>query len=262
MNINPISFQGTFRSYYTTTEDDGFAYRKAQQFTRYAGGTVRPVPVRPDSKGYYPTLHGRPVYLIGVANCPSQISEDMFQGFCKTYNVKYVQDGDESLLDTEGIRRRTKKGDAARNIAFLADLDVAKFEEAIEKQKHSNLEAIEEEYSETETRNKTDDFILSGLDIPAPTLFITPRHTDDYNEVVEDIKSKGMDGIDKDALDISFQQLTDNPDQCLYCAMKKFGLTKFPVCVMEDTYKIGEAAGFLSPYTKPSRPRKDQITTY
>lgn len=87
--------------------------------------------------------------------------------------------------------------------------------------------------------------LKTGDKIDATTLVLFPR-----GETTEDtvyyIKNFGADRLNDDQLSIMFLQKTDDPDQCMFFAMKDMGMDKIPMYVDKDSYKLGNALGLFN----------------
>ena len=62
---------------------------------------------------------------------------------------------------------------------------------------------------------------------------------------IEYVEKFGADSLNDDSLFVDFVQMTNEPDHCMYFAMKNIGMKKIPVCVDERTRELGEKMGLF-----------------
>ena len=122
----------------------------------------------------------------------------------------------------------------------MVTLKADKLEELLKSQ-DSNYDHCKYTY-ENYFKDDTMDMLKSGEKIPAMKIAITENMADD---VLDYIDKFGADKLNKDSLIIDFLQTVDEPNHCLYFAMKELGMNEMPVCVGYRTYDIGRKLGLF-----------------
>ena len=85
--------------------------------------------------------------------------------------------------------------------------------------------------------------LRSGDEIPATTLTIhDPSGNEDLRRYVNRF---GADRLNNEQIFIDFNQKTDDPDHCVYFALRDMGIDKIPVYVDSQSYEAGSILGLF-----------------
>lgn len=165
--------------------------------------------------------------------------EDSFiEGYCARNGIKYTKFTNEQLLKPENIMFRLKK---PQNDYYRAMMNVEKFEELLKNQ-YSNIEHCESDYNKY-FKEKVNFMLKSGDEIPATTFAI--GSTQSVEDTIKYIDKYGAEKINENSLLLDFSQQTDEPDHCVYFALKNLGMKEIPINVSRETLSIGSALGIL-----------------
>lgn len=168
-------------------------------------------------------------------------SEDKgIETFCKNKGINFHKYETNKLMQPNDIESRTA---AAPQGFRTAVINPEKLEELLKSQQNNNIAHCKSDYKKY-FQDKLDFMLKSGDELPATTLYLTPINTKE--DMLEYINKWGSDNLNDDSLFIDFSQRTDDPDHCMYFAMKDAGMTSIPVYVNKDSYDIGKALGLLT----------------
>lgn len=170
----------------------------------------------------------------------SPFSQDKgIETFCANMGINFHKYETGKIMNPENIEARVE--DAPQGFR-TAKINPQKLEELLMSQKNNNLAHCKSDYNKY-FQDKLDFMLKSGNEIPATTLYITPWSTKE--EALDYIKNWGSSNLNDDSISVDFNQRTDDPDHCMYFAMKNAGMTSIPVYVNNDTYELGKALGIL-----------------
>ena len=165
--------------------------------------------------------------------------DSLVEAYLANRGIKFSKLDTKELYSKSGIKSRIE--DAPKGMR-LVTVDTKKLEKLISNQ-DNNIKYCEENYNDY-YKGSVDLMIKSGDKLPATTLYITPTG-ESTEDTVSYIKKFGADRLNEDQLSFMFVKRTDDPDHCLYYALKNLGMDKVPVYVDKDTHSIGSALGIF-----------------
>lgn len=234
--ISPVSFGSTYKVYASTNNiREQLNYSKMTNFCDEKGfqyeSDIRPITT--------PSMYQTPqqIYTL-TTEVPDESNKDV-EAFCTAKGIKFHKFENKDILKPESIYSRIQLPPIGYK-KVLVDAD--KLSEFLQTQTDNNFEHCEKDYQKF--FKKRTDFMLKSADrIPAPTLYILP--TMGHKNALEYIRTYGSDKLNENSVITDLSQRTEDPDHCLYFAMKDLGMKQIPVYVNRDTYEIGKALGLL-----------------
>lgn len=175
----------------------------------------------------------------GVLVAPNE-RDKAIESYCQQRGIKYTKFENKDYKNFEDIRKRIappKKG-------FIeVDIDSEKLQKLIS-QSNSNFEHCENTYN-SYYKNEADKIIQSNAEIPASTLYLTSLIGSDNNDLIEYANTFGAQNVSSEHVRLDLTQKTDDPDHCMYFAMKELGMKKIPVYVNQESLALCEKLGLL-----------------
>lgn len=160
------------------------------------------------------------------------------ENFCANNGISYKKYDTKDLLNPKTITSRIA---CAPEEYKKVNVDVKKLEE-LAKNQSSNLEHCRSDYDKYYS-DSVDTMLRSGDDIPATTLrILDPSGNNDLRRYVDTF---GVEHLNDEQIFIDFSQKTDNPDHCVYFALKDMGIDKIPVYVDSQTLEAGHILGLF-----------------
>ena len=158
--------------------------------------------------------------------------------FCANNGISYKKYDTQDLLNPKSITSRiayAPKGYRKVNI------DVEKLEE-LAKNQNSNLDHCRSDYDKYYF-DSVDTMLRNGDKIPTTTLTIqNPSGNEDLRRYVDRF---GANRLNDEQIFIDFNQKTDDPDHCVYFALRNVGIDKIPVYVDSQSYEAGSILGLF-----------------
>lgn len=180
-------------------------------------------------------------YVVDTTFVAPNSLDDSIEMFCANKGIKYTKFSPS--MTPEGIAYRI---DAPTGWMQKSRVNVAGLEKLLQRQS-SNIDCCEEDYNDY-FKKDVDIMLKKGDKLPATTFVIRNQSGAGTTEdAVNYIKRFGADRLNDNQLFIGFDQRTDDPDHCVFFALRDLGMQDIPVYVDADTQKIGVALGILKP---------------
>ena len=159
---------------------------------------------------------------------------------CANRGIQFNKITNDELMNKEAIISRVQK--APENMVKTT-IDTEKFEKLVSRHSESNIRYCEKEYGRY-FEDKTDFMLKKGSKFPTTTLFITSSMS---NEAAKDYADAyGADNFNPNSLQFNFTQRTNDPDHCIYFALKDAGIKNVPVYMTQESYELAETLGILA----------------
>lgn len=228
--IRPVSFGSTYK-----TEIHNYTNNLTNEFSGHM--KIKDMAKKND---FYFTFANNS-YEDGITSttiAPDKFDKDIESVFLSK-GIKFKKLETAELLKPASIISRTVKPGSKNENMFMVTLNSDKLENLLENQKLGNICHCQNMYNQY-FKEDAMNLLKSGNPIPAVTFYITPLMADSVSEYVSKF---GADKLNKDSLILNFVQNSDDPNHCLYFAMKDLAMKNIPVYVNEQTYEIGAALG-------------------
>ena len=160
------------------------------------------------------------------------------ENFCANNGIKNKKHSTISLLRPNSIKSRIASAPEGYK---KVNVDVKKLEE-LAKNQASNFEHCRGDYKKYYS-DKVVTMLRSGDEIPATTLTI--RNHSGNDNLKRYVNYFGVKNLNDKQIVLGFKQKTDDPDHCLYFALKDIGLKKIPVYVDDESYFAGRVLGLF-----------------
>lgn len=232
--ISSISFKGTYK----VNNENMDAFYK---FQKYAGSK--------EFEDGVSTKFRDKINKRGINGCYDYFAEQTLivpdsmdnevETFCANNGIKYTKYETKDLLNPQTIDERIEYPPVGYR---KVEVDTEKLEKLIQNQQN-NIDHCQSDYNKY-YKDKVENMLRDGSSFPATTLTIYPRFgsIDDLKHYVDNY---GPDRLNENQVIIDFNQETDNPDHCVYFALRDMGLNKVPVYVDDATYEAGSALGLF-----------------
>ena len=170
---------------------------------------------------------------------PDSLDKDV-EAFCANRGIQFKKINTKEAIQPEAILDRIKN--APKSMRKVT-IDAERLFE-IAKNQNQNLAHCEKDYYNY-YYDKVDFMLKTGDEIPATTLWISPSGSK-VDDTLDYINTWGADNLNKEQIFVEFNQVEeDDPDHCIFFALKNMGIKEVPVYVNEDTYKLASALGIL-----------------
>ncbi len=177
-------------------------------------------------------------FLTSSFNVPNRLDCEI-ENYCNMMGINYKKYNSEELLKEKSILSRVKP---APHEKYLVRINSKKLDELIKYHKDNNYKQCYHDYINYYLDDV--DQILSSQDkFSASSLYL--NSAEGVEETLKYIDKYGKDSLNLNSLFINFNQETDEPDHCMYFAMKEAGMKQIPVYVDIDTYRLGDALGLF-----------------
>lgn len=231
--ISPVSFSGTFKVSNKVQKSFDFFMDYALLQENKEGVQVK---LHDSMNSKSPYNYKAQLSLI----VPDSMDADV-EMYCLSRGIKFKKYETADLLNIEKIQSRVLDAPEGFKKVYV---DTEKLEELAENQE-SNLEHCRNDYNKYYKQNA--EFMLrDGGKISVPELKITPLYNSGTDGLVRYIETYGIENLNKGQIMLSLHRSTDEPDYCLYFALKDLGMKKIPVYADDETYKAGSALGLFS----------------
>jgi len=231
--ISPVSFLGTYKVNNQNPE-------KFSKFQKYAldkeleDGVKTSLKDEIIPKGDFLNFDYRAEQTLIV---PDYMDYDV-ETFCANNGIKYKKYDTKDILNPNSVMSRIAEAPQGYK---TVKINAKKLEELAEKQ-NSNLDYCKYDYEEY-YMDKIDTMLRNCKKIPATTLVINNLSG---NEDLKDyINNYGIEYLHNGQLLTCFNQKTDNPDHCIYFALKDMGVEDIPVYVDKESYEAGRLLGLF-----------------
>ncbi len=131
----------------------------------------------------------------------------------------------------------------SKNLQTVCNLRTEPFNtEELAKNQSSNLDHCRSDYDKYYS-DSVDTMLRNGDDIPATTLII--QDPSGNNALRRYVDTFGVEHLNNEQIFVNFNQKTDNPDHCVYFALKDMGINKIPVYADSQTLEAGHILGLF-----------------
>ena len=240
--ISPIAFHGTYKVYNRQYEGIG-DYFELMRRCEDSGIKTKMDFINYSKEGSIPVVDGQEVISTVTIVAPDAYDKHI-EAFCKISGIKFKRLNQDELLDHKNIIERTIKEPKDNPTTKIVLVNAKKLEELNRKQTIGNYDQVRKDYKKY-FKSETDFNLKSGDEIVAPTLFLNPNMAGGFKGAMEFIDRFGAENLNENSLFVDFVQMTDEPDHCMYFAMKDIGMKKIPVCVDKKTYELGSKIGLF-----------------
>lgn len=160
--------------------------------------------------------------------------DSYIETLCANRGIDYKKITNDELMDKDMLLSRVQK---APEKMIKAKINAKKFEKITSKHPESNIKYCEKEYDRY-FEDSTNFMLKKGSKFPATTLYISsPMEKED---ILFYAKVNGPENFNKDSLQFNFAQRTNDPDHCVYFALKEAGIKNIPVYMSQDTYDLAK----------------------
>ena len=168
---------------------------------------------------------------------PDDMDYDV-ESFCAVNGISYQKYNTSDLLNTESIISRISNAPQGYK---KVNVNVEKLEE-LAKNQDNNFSHCKYDYNKFYS-DTIDTMLRSGDEIPASTLIIhNPSNNEDLKKYVDNF---GAENLNDGQIMTYFTQSTDDPDHCIYFALKDKGINEIPVYVDKQSYEAGNILGLF-----------------
>ena len=161
------------------------------------------------------------------------------ENYCLLKGINYKKYNSEELLKEKSILSRVKP---APHEKYLVRINAKKLDELIKDNKDNNYKHCYQDYIDY-YHDDVQQILSSPNSFSASSLYL--NSAEGVEKTLEYIDKFGKDSLNLNSLFINFNQETDEPDHCMYFAMKEAGMKQIPVYVDIDTYRLGDALGLF-----------------
>lgn len=163
---------------------------------------------------------------------PDRMDTDV-ETFCANKGISYKKLSTKDLLNPDLIAGRIKNPPEGYK---RVDVDSEKLKKLIKNQAN-NLDHCKKDYNKY-YKDATDTMLKKGDAITASTFRI--YSTSGNEDLKRFVERYGAKNLNDNQIIVDFNQKTDEPDHCMYFALKDLGMKKIPVYVDERTYEAGK----------------------
>ncbi len=174
--------------------------------------------------------------IISTVIAPDKKDADL-ESFMASKGIQYKKYEEADILKPEAVIKRVKNAPKGFRTAII---DSEKLDKILTSQEDNNFRKTREIYQK-QNKKETQLLLKSMDEIPASTLYITTWNRPD--ETVEYIRNNGSP--EKNSIVFNFEKLTDDPDNCIYFAMKGIGMKDIPVYLDDASYLVAYALGII-----------------
>ncbi|MBQ7287214.1 MAG: hypothetical protein IJW73_05575 [Candidatus Gastranaerophilales bacterium] len=165
--------------------------------------------------------------------------DEKVEGFLSSRGIQFVKTPYADIVGEDTIIERCVAPEYTPD-SKLALLDVETFEKFLNKHPNGNADYCEEIYHKHFAK-QTEAMVKSGNEITVPALHINSAYLGVENMALQ----FGEDAVPDGTLSFYFNQTTNEPNHCLYYAMKNCGMTRIPVSVDERSFELGKSLGLF-----------------
>lgn len=230
--MNPISFRSTYAV-------KNIPLEKFSKFQRLAQATqdIYPNETRflmesklEDPKKALFSMKG----MLIAPNC----ADNEIEAYCKHNGINYTKHDTKDLLNPSSIKSRIAPPKKGMHLVYV---DSEKLE-TLSYRQNSNLDHCKNVYDDY-YKYHTEMMLRKDDNIPVSTLYIIPNGSDE--DFIKYVDCWGPDLLNSNQIYIGLAQSDDEPDHCMYFAMKELGMKKIPVYVNQATRTLCEKLGLL-----------------
>ena len=232
--VSSVSFTGVYK----VNNQDKNAFSKFQEYAlnkELKDGVTTSLKDKIIKKGGFGNFEYKAEQTLIV---PDYMDVDV-ETFCANNGIIYSKYDTKDLLRPDYITSRIA---CPKEGYRVVKVDVKKLEK-LAKHEDSNLEHCKNDYynyyfDNVETMFKSND------EIPATTLWI--KNPSGNKNLWRYANIVGANRLDDEKVMVDFIQKTDNPDHCVYFALRAMGLDKIPVYVDNESYEAGRILGLFN----------------
>lgn len=230
--MNPISFRSTYVVTNRNTAEKFSEFQRLAQEEESSHG----------AKHFLYTKcidPNEPLFSAKLTLVAPDSRDNEIEKHCALYGISYSKYKTKDLMQPEAIRQRIAPAEKGFQ---KVEINVDKLEKLLQKFDY-NFEHCENEYNEY-YKDDTKMMLRKASDVPASTLWIIPMHSG-IEDLIKYIESHGAENLNDGQIGILLTQKTDDPDHCMYFAMKELGMKKIPVYVNQESLALCEKLGLL-----------------
>lgn len=165
--------------------------------------------------------------------------DNKIEAYCAARGISYSKYETKDLMQSEAIRQRIAPAEEGYQ---KVEINVDKLEKLLQKFDF-NFKHCESEYNRY-YKDATEMMLRKASDVPVSTLWIIPMNSG-IEGLIKYIESYGAENLNDGQISIQLSQKTDDPDQCIYFALKEMGMKKIPVYIPNEFYEVYEKLGLL-----------------
>ncbi len=166
--------------------------------------------------------------------------DSSIERFCSYNGIEFSRLSNEALLDPAAIVKRISLPEKGQ---IRTRINAEKLEELIQNQS-TNFDHCKRDY-ENYYKENVDFMLKSGERFPTTTLHINSTLGANNDALLNYIERYGAQKLNPEQIRIDFCQHTDEPDHCVYFALRDLGMKNVPVYVDSDTFQVGSALGLF-----------------
>ncbi|MBO5948622.1 hypothetical protein J6Q66_07290 [bacterium] len=161
--------------------------------------------------------------------------DSYIETLCANRGIEFKKITNDELMDKDMILSRVQK---APEKMIKAKINAEKFEKLVSQHPESNIKYCQKEYDRY-FEDATNFMLKKGSKFPATTMYITTSM--DKEDAILYKQMNGVENFNKNSIQFNFAQRTNDPDHCVYFAMKEAGIKNIPVYMSQDTYDLAKA---------------------
>ena len=161
--------------------------------------------------------------------------DSYIETLCANRGIEFKKITNDELMDKDMILSRVQK---APEKMIKAKINAKKFEKLVSQHPESNIKYCQKEYDRY-FEDATNFMLKKGSKFPATTMYITTSM--DKEDAILYKQMNGVENFNKNSIQFNFAQRTNDPDHCVYFAMKEAGIKNIPVYMSQDTYDLAKA---------------------
>lgn len=216
----------------------GSTYKINQQYSQRNSGSIEILFEHCEDKRIpHDILYGDKLISATIVS-PDNADKDI-ETMCARLGIDFKKYATEQLINPNAIMRHIIRPPIGKRVVKI---DADEFEKLAAFQENNNIIHCENDYIRYYSP-RTNFMLKSGNEIPATSVYINPVSGKD--SMIEYIEHFGKDKINPSSIFIGFEQKTNDPDHCMYFAMKDAGMKEIPVYMDQDSYELANALGIV-----------------
>ena len=215
----------------------GSTYKINQQYSQRNGGSMDILFEHCEDKRIPHDILYDDKSISATIVSPDNADKDI-ETMCARLGINFKKYSTEQLINPTAVMHRIMRPPKGKR---MVTIDADKFEKLAASQEN-NIKHCENDYKKYYSP-RTNFMLKRGSEIPATSVYINPVSGKD--NMIEYIEHFGKDKINPSSIFIDFEQRTNDPDHCMYFAMRDAGMTEIPVYMDQDSYEVANALGIV-----------------
>ena len=232
--ISPISFGSTYKLQPINDEAKSKGYQQTMAYCQ-----KNQISSKEEYIHQYNKQSGQYYFALTSTIVAPDDKDAKIEKILNNYGINFYK------LDTKELTKPLKiesRIAPPQNGYKIAKINSEKLNEYL-KEQDGNFEHCEKDYKKY-YKEDVNFMLKSGDMVIAPTLYITP--SGDKESFIEYVNIFGANHLNPNTVFFDLDQRTDNPDHCMYFAMKDAGMKDIPVYLNKDSYDVAKTLGLLA----------------